>query len=115
MKAASHVSAPPTNDRLPRMQRGVAVVCLVLGLWHVWQLPGAWQEWHAGMPDFYPGQHRGLLLGHVTGLALALAIPLPGVMTSTRARTRASRAALSAAWIVLMGVIWAALALQLLR
>jgi len=95
--------------------RAILLVCVVLAAYHVWGLPGAWTAWHRGVADEYAGQHRGLLLGHVTGLALALAIPLPGLIGVAGKWSRGRRVALWGTWGVLMAVVVAGLALDVAK
>lgn len=106
------MTASRSSNRSPRTWYGITLFCALLVLYHAWRLPVAWAEWHSGQPDGYPGQHRSMLLGHVTGLALALAIPLPGIMTQARDWSRGQRVALWITWGVLMAVTVVSLALD---
>src|SRR5690349_7132227 len=95
-------SPPRTISRA--VVRAVLGVALVLAAFQLVMMVPAWREWHAGTPDLYPGQHRGLFLGAVTGLALALALPIPIVLARLPKTRRGARAALWSAWGVLMAL-----------
>lgn len=104
------MTSPAPIAQLARVWRWLALFCLALAAYHVWALLGAWHEWAAGIRDAYGGQHRRLLLGHVSGLALALAIPFPGVFGHLQ--TRRQRFAFWGLWISLMTVALGSLALN---
>ena len=36
-----------------------------------------WRLWRAGAADLYPGEHRGLVVGNLGAIVLALAMPVP--------------------------------------
>jgi hypothetical protein len=91
------------------------VMCLGLAVGRHWQLLAAWQDWRAGVPDSYPGEHRGRVVWALGDLALTLAIPLPVLGTRIRSTQRLRRGLLYGAWAVLMGVAVLALALRYTR
>lgn len=91
------------------------VMCLALAAWPLWQLPAAWQDWRAGVPDSYPGEHRGRVVGALGDLALILAIPLPVLGTRIPSTQRLRRGLLYGAWDVLMGVVVLTLGLRYVR
>jgi len=95
-----------------RQLAALLFVCLALAAWYVWQMPGAWNEWRVGVPDRFPGQHRGRVLGLLSGLALVLAIPLPLVLSRTPKAQRLRRGLLWTAWLGLMGVVVWSLAVR---
>jgi hypothetical protein len=95
-----------------RMLAALVVVSLGLAALHLRELPAAWQNWQAGLPDSYPGQHQGLALGALSGLALCLAIPLPLLISRMPRTQRLRRGLLYGAWAVLMGVVVWTLALR---
>ena len=92
--------------------RAFVVVSLLLATVQVWRLVPFWHAWRAGAPDLYPGQHRGLLLGAVTGLTIALAIPIPLIVARLPKAMRGSRLALWTVWAVLMAITAYGLFLQ---
>lgn len=95
-----------------RILAALVVASLGLAAWHLWLLPAAWQDWRAGLPDSYPGQHQGLALGVLSGLALSLAIPLPLLVSRIPRTQRPRRGLLYGAWAVLMVVVVWTLALR---
>jgi hypothetical protein len=108
------MTSSAATDRPARLQRWLTITCIALVAYHALTMPAAWRAWRDGLPDLYAGQHRALLLGHVTGLALALSLPLPTMMSAGGGRTRVRRWALWAAWAALMVVTWVSLGLNLL-
>ena len=95
------------RDVSPRTLAALLVVSLALAAWYAWQLPGEWRDWRAGVPDRFPGQHRGRVLGSIGGLALVLALPIPLVLGRTPKTQRLRRGLLWSLWAVLMvTVVW---------
>jgi hypothetical protein len=88
-----------------RALAALLIVCAALAAWHLTQLPTAWAEWRSGLPDRYPGEHRGRALSAISGLALAAAIPLPVVVSRIPRAQRLRRGLLYGVWGVLMAVI----------
>lgn len=95
---------PDPQVRTPALARGVVVVSLVLVVYHLALLVPTWQAWQAGAPDRYPDEHRRALLGTVSGLAIALAVPIPLLMMRIGRERRALRAAMWGGWAVCMAV-----------
>jgi len=79
-------------------------LCLALAVRYAYVLPGRWMVWRAGGTEQYPGQHAGLFWGSVAGLALALVIPIPALITRWRDRAAAWRVAAYGAWALLMAI-----------
>lgn len=98
---------PPESDRAPGMapfitrptSLGMRVVyaCVAIGfalqLYLVPPAWAAWRAWQAGVPDRYPGEHRGTVLTTVGGLATWLLV----VLVLATMRLVASRATWTAA------------------
>lgn len=97
--------APMSAENARKLWLGLAILCLVLAVFHVCMLAFWWHASRTGMPEVYPGQHRGQLIISVGGVALALAIPIPGALTAPYARIRRRTRVLWAAWFVLMAVV----------
>ena len=85
--------------------RGFLVVSLVLATAHLVMLAMAWREWRAGTPDGYRDEHLRQILGAVSGLALALALPIPLVQMRRPKVPRGPRVALWSLWVALMAVV----------
>ena len=84
--------------------RGFLVVSLLLTAFQLCLLVPAWQEWQAGTPDRYRSEHLRQLMGAVTGLAMALALPIPLVQMRLSKTPRGPRVALWGLWSALMAV-----------
>jgi hypothetical protein len=85
--------------------RGFLVVSLVLTVVQLCLLVPAWLDWRAGAPDGYRNEHLRQLMGAVTGLAGALALPIPLVQMRLAQAPRGPRVALWSLWSALMVVI----------
>ena len=92
-----------TDRGLPRWIIGAfALVSLVLVAGYARVLVRVWPVWRAGTGDGYLDQHQLLVLGGITGILLALSMPLL-VLHSRAGQWRSEwRWALRAAWLALV-------------
>lgn len=69
---ASHATIP--RRRVPRLFSGFSILLVLMNLLI---LVPEWGLWRSGAADVYPGQHRNLVFGSLSGILLALALPIP--------------------------------------
>ncbi|GLC25708.1 hypothetical protein [Roseisolibacter agri] len=96
----SSPSAPIVDARV----RVFLVVSLLLATVQLGLLVPAWREWRAGVPDAYTNEHLRQVLSAVSGLSVALLLPIPLLMMRVPKERRASRLVLRGVWIALMTV-----------
>ena len=69
----------PSRSRVPII---FSVCAVLLILFQLLVLVPEWRLWRSHAPEVYSGQHRGLVFGSLSGILLALAIPLPVFLSS---------------------------------
>lgn len=71
----------PSRNRLPLMFSAGAVMLVLIQLL---VLVPEWHLWHSGAAEVYVGQHRKLVFGSLSGILLALALPLQAFLTHSK-------------------------------